>query len=404
MNGVDTINEGSIKELYSHLLNDVDFDKLDLGLKNPNIFSILRISRNEIRHSNFLSWLLNPKASHGLDDLFLKRFLREVFSSDKFENIDQVDVEGLNLNDVLVLREWNHIDLLIVLKDIVICVENKVLAKDGKRQLETYREVIEQSYPNKEKVFVYLNPDGSEPNEEIEAYQPLSYEFITDVLERIIEVHGESIKPQVLVYIKDYVTIIKQDIMETDKLVELSQKIYSNHKEIFDFVIKNIPDLTSEVGRILSNLITSKGYVLGSENKYYVRFLHPEVDPLIYRSSKVKNGWKLRESFLHEIEIRVKDGSIIYKPVISPADSDYNSEGLLELFLQLDGFRQPWGKKWRVPIMKKEKFNFDEFETLDEEERAEQLQKTLSKFMPLIDKVDKMLLENQNLLLDWKTI
>ena len=65
------MEESRLKELYSNLLNDVDFDKLDLGLKNPNIFSILRITRNEIRHSNFLSWLLNPKGSHGLDDLFL---------------------------------------------------------------------------------------------------------------------------------------------------------------------------------------------------------------------------------------------------------------------------------------------------------------------------------------------
>ena len=63
-----------LKELYSNLLNDVDFDKLDLGLKNPNIFSILRISRNEIRHSNFLCWLLDPNQSHGLGDIFLKRF------------------------------------------------------------------------------------------------------------------------------------------------------------------------------------------------------------------------------------------------------------------------------------------------------------------------------------------
>ena len=85
-----------LKELYSNLLNDVDFDKLDLGLKNPNIFSILRISKNEIRHSNFLCWLLDPNQSHGLGDIFLKRFLREVFSSDRFEQVSQVDVEGLN--------------------------------------------------------------------------------------------------------------------------------------------------------------------------------------------------------------------------------------------------------------------------------------------------------------------
>ena len=37
-----------LKSQYDKLLKDEDFDKLDLGLKNPNIFQILRITKNEI--------------------------------------------------------------------------------------------------------------------------------------------------------------------------------------------------------------------------------------------------------------------------------------------------------------------------------------------------------------------
>ena len=75
-----------INNRYSQLVKDINFDKLDLELKNPNIFHILKISNTEIRHSNFLSWLLDPSQSHKMGDIFLKRFLREVFSSDKFDN------------------------------------------------------------------------------------------------------------------------------------------------------------------------------------------------------------------------------------------------------------------------------------------------------------------------------
>ena len=74
----------AIKENYNLLIKDINFDKLDLELKNPNIFQILKISNTEIRHSNFLSWLLDPLQSHKLGDIFLKRFLREVFSSEIF--------------------------------------------------------------------------------------------------------------------------------------------------------------------------------------------------------------------------------------------------------------------------------------------------------------------------------
>ncbi len=68
-----------IKELYDSLIDDKRFDELELGLNKPNLFEILRIPRNEIRHSNFLSWLLNPKGSHGLGDIFLTRFVRKIF-------------------------------------------------------------------------------------------------------------------------------------------------------------------------------------------------------------------------------------------------------------------------------------------------------------------------------------
>ena len=64
----------TLKNLYDQILKDEDFDKLDLGLKNPNIFQILKITNKEIRHSNFLSWLLDPNQSHKLGDIFLKDF------------------------------------------------------------------------------------------------------------------------------------------------------------------------------------------------------------------------------------------------------------------------------------------------------------------------------------------
>lgn len=390
-----------LKSLYSGLLNDVDFDKLELGLKTPNVFNILKITRNEIRHSNFLSWLLDPGGSHGLGDLILKRFLREVFSSERFTDVDQVDVEGLDLWNVNILREWNHIDLLIVLSDVVICVENKVFSKEHSKQLQRYKEVIDQAYPNSKKVFVYLNPEGEETIDETDVYQPISYRFIVETLERIVEVYGESIKPQVLTYIKDYINAINRDIMGSDKLTDLARKIYSNHKELLDFILESRPDLTLEVRDLLSQILKDRGFNLGSENKFYVRFLSPEVDPLIYRNKVVKNGWNQGESFLHEIVIGVNVNKITYKPVLSPSDENYNSEGLLNLLLEIDGARKPYGKKWRVPLMKIEKFDFDSFVALTMEERREKLELVVDKFIPLISKVDDKILQNKELLSYW---
>lgn len=65
------MTEAEIREKYKRLLNDLDFDRLDLELRTPNIFQILNIARAEIRHSNFLAWLLDPNGTHGLGRLFL---------------------------------------------------------------------------------------------------------------------------------------------------------------------------------------------------------------------------------------------------------------------------------------------------------------------------------------------
>ena len=41
-----------------------------------NVFNVLGLSSNETRtHSAFLAELLNPYGSHGMGDLFLKKFL-----------------------------------------------------------------------------------------------------------------------------------------------------------------------------------------------------------------------------------------------------------------------------------------------------------------------------------------
>ncbi len=250
----------SLKSHYDKLLKDEDFDKLDLGLKNPNIFQILRISKNEIRHSNFLSWLLDPNESHKLGDIFLKRFLREVFSSDKFGNIDQVDVEGMDLTKVTIQREWKNIDILIVLENVVVCIENKVLSKEHSNQLMRYREIIESNYPKHKQTFVFLTPEGDTSESESETYEPISYEFIVNSLERIISVYGESLNQQVKNYIKDYITIIKRELMGTDKLTKLSKKIYQNHKELFDFIIEHKPELVDDLSKIMKEELSKRGW------------------------------------------------------------------------------------------------------------------------------------------------
>jgi hypothetical protein len=393
-----------LKKEYDFLLKNEDFDKLDLGLKNPNIFQILKISKNEIRHSNFLSWLLDPEGSHKLGDIFLKRFLREVFSSDKFFDIDQVDVEGMDLSKVEVLREWKNIDVLIILSDVVVCIENKVYSKEHSNQLKRYKEIIENQFPKHKKTYVYLNPDGDSSESETEQFQPISYDFIVESLERIVSVFGESMNPNVKNYIKDYTTTIKREIMGTDQLTELSKKIYQNHKELFDFIFEHKPDIVDNLNLIMKDELNKRGWLLGSENKYYIRFLTEPIKDLIYYNTDTKNGWNKRESFLFEIQIQPSTNKLIFKTVISPSDSKYNIERLQDILLEIEGFRKPYGQKWLVNYDKKEKFIYDDVETNSEEELRKSINEFYDKITLIINKVENKLVENSNELIKMKLI
>ena len=75
------MNNEELKYHYDSLLKNEDFDKLDLGLKNPKIFQILQVAKDEIRHSNFLSWSIEHSHSFNLDDISLMQYIGAVLST-----------------------------------------------------------------------------------------------------------------------------------------------------------------------------------------------------------------------------------------------------------------------------------------------------------------------------------
>ena len=388
-----------INNRYSQLVKDINFDKLDLELKNPNIFHILKISNTEIRHSNFLSWLLDPSQSHKMGDIFLKRFLREVFSSDKFDKLNQVDVEGMNLTDVQIYREWKNIDILIVLNDIVVCVENKILTKEHSNQLQRYRKIVEENFPNLKRIFVYLTPFGDISENESDIYEPISYVFVVETLERILKVYSSSLNDLVRTYIKDYIIMIKREIMKTDESIELSRKIYQNHRELLDFIYENKPDLSDHFIKILKEEMKKRGWIEGSTNKHYVRFYTEKIKDFIHYNKTVKNGWKKNESFLFEFKIYPPTNKLNFVTVISPSDPDYDTEKIQNILLEIDGSKKGIGKKWIVNFRVNTKFDYEEVSNLSDEEISKIVNDFFDKITKIVEKVENKFVEHKTVLL-----
>lgn len=184
--------EDELKNL-EHLLESIDDieERLKPWLTDTNIFKILKISSQEIRHSNFLAYLFNPSASHKINDTFLKEFLNHFYKLNRYlvqehTNLSIFDIFLGDFNDAIVYRELNNIDLLIVSETnkLTLCIENKIFASESDHQLTKYREFVLKNYPDYQNLFIFLDPHGIGPTKD--EWGSITYDTIVDILRKIL--------------------------------------------------------------------------------------------------------------------------------------------------------------------------------------------------------------------------
>lgn len=381
--------EQNLKKQIKELFSDEEFEILNLSLKEPNIFHILDDTKKELKHSNFLSYLLNPNENHGLDEIFLQGFIREVFSDNgDFEEACSVwDIVDLNYNEVQVLREWRNIDILIVMKNDVFCIENKINITDHSKQLSKYRKILDGSYPEKRKHYVYLTPFGESPTQEGESkyYHCLSYQVVVDLLCSIVSVYKSKLNDSILLYLNDYITTLKRDILMSDELNSKAAKLYTKYADAIEFIYSAKPDASEYLYPFFVKEIEDHGFVICSKNKGFVKFTTPELDELLPKTGK---GWSNKESFAFELDYFWARKNCVLKAVISPCDEETKNT-ILNIVKNKDYYNTPSGKIWVAFMIKKEPFNA--VEMLNEEDDTIKLnvEKIVNKYADLCKKIAK---------------
>jgi len=331
----------------SDLLKDPDLERLSLELRTPNFFNVLGSTRSELKHSNFLAWLMSPNESHNLNTIFIKWFLRDVFSEKKAKGLNEFELDATNLHNIKVHREWRDIDILIEHEDFVVVIENKVDAAESEEQLKKYSDIVEKEFPGEaiKKVFVFLTVDGIDPRKESDAnkYISIDYSQIKSLIEILLSVYKESLPQRVQYYIEDYLLILNRYIMNdtNDSVIKLAHHLYKNHKLAIDFIFDVKPDKFAGFREIIENKIVDEGYVLQTCNKYYARFLTKSLSEVIPKTGIA--GWKGNESFLFEIVYQEKYLSL--KFVISPGN-EKNRQILSDIIKSLPESTNCKGKKW----------------------------------------------------------
>lgn len=254
------------QEALHNFLQDIEcLDDLNDWTSKLNLFDVLKISRNEIRHSNFLAWLLNPNENHGLGDKYLKGLLSRILKNSNKKN----DVLNILLSDFYsfnVYREWKNIDILILSdkEKLAVIIENKVTSNEHDNQLNRYKKTLEIEYPDYKKIFLYLTPDGLEPSDS--DWDILTYTDVVEILENIK--NKNNLLPDVTLIMNNYIDVIRRDIVQDQNLVEICNKIYNKHKKALDLIYEyrfDNKNIAEEIRKTLA-ILAKEGKIIYNPN------------------------------------------------------------------------------------------------------------------------------------------
>lgn len=202
-----------------------------------NIFEAVSMVRQEIRHSRFLAFLLDPSESHGLGDRFLRAFLLAAAKSHPSLEVSRLELTLTDCSAALVYCERDHFDITVQIPELrlLFVIENKVDASEGVNQLAKYRATVQSRYKGYRFMGVFLTPDGYDGSDE--GWGTASYSDVADELRLLVNEGGMA--PESAMAIKHYIELIKRNIVVSEELVNACRRIYTTHRVAMDLILEH---------------------------------------------------------------------------------------------------------------------------------------------------------------------
>jgi hypothetical protein len=248
-------SDKTLNALSNLVVNCPELTEVESLLGRFNLFRVLKFEDGEIRHSNVLAWLLDPKESHGFGDMFLRRFLMLSLndSENGLRDLDPVDIDSADIKIVEVWREWNHIDITVKIQTLdeswVVAIENKVNSQQHSDQLLRYRKIIESYFPEEKKLFLFLCKNREEPEDD--AYVEATYDQVHSALFRTLSEKQNLIGDGPKCLVENYLSLLEEKFMENSRIAELATKIYKSHKLALDVIFEHRPDDRTSILELL---------------------------------------------------------------------------------------------------------------------------------------------------------
>ena len=252
--------------------NDAVISKLEnAGFERNkyNVFDILNINRQELRHSDFLAFLMNPNRSGDIGKQFLHNFLSLLAKDNHMLGLDFFKMFYADFEKIVVKREYKNIDILLDItlsgNKYVFVIENKVDAgeqiydnNEERGQLSKYKSLVAGEYKGYTPIYLFLSPDKRPPSES--DWTPIDYNLIYSALCRL---NTNTTDNTIKTLIQDYKKMIRgQFKMKNDKeLRAAALDIYKANPDIFDFILANLPDRIKDSAEIIRKYLLNLDWV-----------------------------------------------------------------------------------------------------------------------------------------------
>lgn len=403
----------SIETELKELMLDEDFTSLqNLVNEEVNLMEILRVSRKELQHSNFLAWFFNPTESHNLGDFALKEFIKIYFKENQFQNLGNetglsvFDFVQLEFDDLEIRREYKNIDLIFLSRQNEFCIviENKINSPEKKGQLEKYRKLIESEYPDfKHKIYIYLSLYDQQISEsEQENYVQLNYDHIIKLIEQVISSQRLKLADKTRFVFEQYLQTLKSMLNKNEEIEKIAQQLYKKYKSAFDLVFKySVSTYSSEIWDKIQNLVSSEKSIRPfNSNKTYIRFqpnyLYENIQAL-KDFGLISPTDDLRDNWMFLFEFNLRNNQVIFYCKIGQGEQDAR-EKLYEIYKKNNDIftkvvrgnevlRPQWQQAFQKQILTKTDF----------ENESNDIEKVIEKqFRELIDKDLPKIIERIN--------
>lgn len=377
------------EQALQNFLLDIDcLNELNQWTEKFNIFDVLKISRTEIRHSNMLAWLFDANENHGIDDRFIKKIAQQIAKNDTQGKYDVFQLLLLDFYSFSVYREWNNIDLLIVSDEekTAFVIENKVGSNEHSNQLNRYRRICEKAYPEYNKIYLFLTPQGLPPSD-TDNWTVLTYNDVVEALSEIMET--TELLSDVALMINNYIDVVRRDIVDDRQLIEVCNKIYNKHKKALDLIYSNKTDTKSIIrDTVRDNLLqlTERGKIVYDGN-YYLRFYSKELDKILPNLEKENSVWKTKYPYVYWIYVEETQIGIIFEftSVNVPAETLQKMQTFINILKPKD--------KRRLD------FEYKRLHRIDIELKSDDVVSDLSK--KLSDSIDKLTVWEEKLIKEY---